>query len=121
MLPPAATPGNYAVLDAKERPVAGVSVSLPARETVLDRVPIDELEAALGKGCVIRPGQAASLGDLLRQSRPSPVELLPALMIGLLVFLAVESLLANRFYKRPPAEQQSIRQLAAPLTAKGNA
>ena len=41
-------------------------------------------------------------------------------MIALLVFLTVESLLANRFYKRPAVEQPTIRQLAAPLTAKGN-
>jgi hypothetical protein len=95
-------------------------VTLPPRETILERVPTDELEAALGEGAVVRPGQAASLGDLLRQTRPSPVELLPAMMVALLVFLAVESLLANRFYKRPAAEQQTIRQLAAPLTAKGN-
>ena len=120
LLPQATTPGNYVVLDAKERPVAGVSVTLPARETILERVPLDELEAALGKGAVVRPGQGLSLSDLLRQTRPSPIELLPAMMIALLVFLTVESLLANRFYKRPAAEELTIRQLTAPLTAKGN-
>jgi len=95
-------------------------VNLPPRETILERIPIEELEPSFGKGSVIQPGQAASLSDLLRQTRQSPIELLPAMMIALLVFLTVESLLANRFYKRPAVEQPTIRQLAAPLTAKGN-
>ena len=119
-LPQAVMPGNYLILDAKDRPVAGFSVNLPPRETALDRVPIEELETVLGKDTVIRPGQAASLGDVLRASRPAPIELLPAMMIALLVFLTVESLLANRFYKRPAAQELTIRQITAPMTAKGN-
>ena len=119
-LPQAVMPGNYVVLDAKERPVTGFSVNLPPRETALDRVPVEELESVLGEGAVVRPGQATSLGDVLRETRPSPVELLPALMIALLVFLTVESLLANRFYKRPAAQELTIRQITAPMTAKGS-
>ena len=119
-LPQAVMPGNFVVLDAKDRPIAGFSINLPPRETALDRVPVEELEAVLGEGAIIQPGQATSLGDVLRASRPAPVELLPAMMIALLVFLTVESLLANRFYKRPAAQELTIRQITAPMTARGS-
>ena len=62
-----------------------------------------------------------SLQDALAAARPAPVELLPALMIALLVGLTVESLLANRFYRRPASGEgpASVRQMTATLTAGG--
>jgi hypothetical protein len=96
--------GNYLVLDGKNQPVAGFSLDIPAVETDLERVPVEQLEQVLGKGCVVQVAGSSSLRDALASARRPPLELLPLLMMTLLVVLTVESLLANRFYRRTPEE-----------------
>lgn len=50
-----------------------------------------------------------SLKDALMGMRPSPLELLPFLMMAILAALTDESLLANRFYRRTaPAVASAI-------------
>jgi hypothetical protein len=46
------------------------------------------------------------MNDALTGMRPPPLELLPWLMMAVLLVLTVESMLANRFYRRaaPDAE-----------------
>lgn len=97
----AQAPGNYQVLDGKGRPLTGFSLDVPARESDLDRVPTEELEQVLGTGSVIQVGRTLGLREALARSRPAPIELLPYLMMLLLVVLTLDSLLANRFYRRP--------------------
>jgi hypothetical protein len=100
-VPQAVTPGHYVVVDGKGRTLAGFSLNVRAEENDLARVPIEEIEAVLGKGAVLQVGRSASLREALQSSRPPPVELLPYLMVLLLLVLTVESLLANKFYRRP--------------------
>lgn len=105
-LPQAIVPGNYAVRDAKKRIVAGCSLNVRPQESELERVPAEEIEAVLGKETLLQVGRTISLKDAMTGIRPPPVELLPWLMMAVLVVLMVESLLANRFYRRaaPDAE-----------------
>jgi hypothetical protein len=100
-LPQAVAPGNYAVFDNKlQHRVAGCSLNVRAEESLLDRVPAEEIEEVLGKGSVVQAGRSVSLKEALQGLRGPPVELLPWLMIALLLVLTAEGVLANRFYRR---------------------
>lgn len=105
-LPQAVTPGNYAVHDANKRLIAGCSLNVRPQESELERVPAEEIESVLGKESLLQVGRTISLKDALTGMRPPPLELLPWLMMALLIVLTVESVLANRFYRRaaPAAE-----------------
>ncbi|MFO0840983.1 MAG: hypothetical protein U0797_01110 [Gemmataceae bacterium] len=102
VLPQAAAAGNYQMLDGKGVVRAAFSLDVAAREGDLDRVPVAELEEALGTGSVLQVGRSLSIADALRDARQPPVELLPYLMLLLLAVLTFEGLLANRFYRRVP-------------------
>jgi hypothetical protein len=93
--------GNYVVLDARGQPAAGFSLAVREQESNLERVPVEELEAALGSGVVLEVGQAVRLKDAIDRFRPPPFEVLPWLMLLLLAVLAGENVLSNRFYRRP--------------------
>jgi hypothetical protein len=99
-LPQAASPGDYAVRTADNRTVAAFSLNVRPQESDLERVPAEEIEAILGKDTLLQVGRTVSLKDALLGMRPPPVELLPWLMMAVLIVLTVESLLANRFYRR---------------------
>ncbi len=104
-LPQAVAPGNYAVRDGNKRIVAGCSLNVRPREGNLERVPAEEITAVLGKDTLLQVGRTISLKDALLGLRPPPVELLPWLMMAVLIVLTIESVLANRFYRRAaPAE-----------------
>jgi hypothetical protein len=104
-----ANPGNFQVLagDAGRgaRRVAAFSLNPRPDEYQLDRVPAEQIEALLGEGSVLPVGRTASLRDRLQERWAQPLDLAPWLLVALLLFLAVESLLANRFYRRPAAEE----------------
>jgi hypothetical protein len=108
-VPQAQAAGNYLVLDRNGQPAAGFSLNVVAAESDLERVPVEELEAVLGKDSVIAVGRSVSLADALKTRRPPPIELLPYLMILLLIVLALESLLGNRFYRRVPEAEEPRR------------
>ncbi len=113
VIPQAQAAGNYVVLDGKGQPAAGFSINVVAAESDLDRVPVEELEAVLGKDTVIEVGRTVRLHDVLTKLLPPPVELLPYLMILLLLVLALESLLANRFYRKS-AEPEGAGRMKEP-------
>jgi hypothetical protein len=102
-LPQAVTPGNFSILDGKNRLVAGCSVNIRPEESLLERVPAEEIEAALGPKSVLQVGRALTLEDALQGLHAPPLELLPWLMIATLLVLAGESLLANYFNRRKGA------------------
>jgi Aerotolerance regulator N-terminal len=79
----------------------GFSMNPSGEESNLERVPIDQIEALLGDKSVAAADKSLKLRDILSGKFSSPVELFPFLMIVLLLFLAFENLLANRFYKEP--------------------
>jgi hypothetical protein len=110
-------PGNFTVVDAKGKPFAGFSLNVRAEESDLERVPVEDIEAALGEGVVLAPERKLNVGDVLQSRWAPPVELLPYFMMFLFLVLTVESLLANFFYRRQPpspAEPQPQPQGVAP-------
>jgi hypothetical protein len=93
-------PGNYRVRDSKASIVAAFSVAVRPEESHLERVPVEELESALGKDTVVSSERGTNLRDLLQSRWPAPFEFLPWLMMFLLLAMTFESLLANKFYRR---------------------
>ncbi|MFM7150988.1 MAG: hypothetical protein ACKO23_14200, partial [Gemmataceae bacterium] len=102
-VPQATVPGNYQILDAKGKVVQAFSLDVSARESDLSRIPVEELEELFGENSVIGVNRTSTLVESLAASRPSPIELLPYLMILLLLVMGLESWLANRFYRVRPA------------------
>ena len=78
----------------------GFSVNAPAEESNLERLPVEEIEKLFGAGAVSPASKELKLTDILSGKFTQPIELFPFLMILLLMVLAVENLLANKFYRR---------------------
>src|SRR5262249_3235443 len=101
----AVLPGNYMPFDPNDgphhpKPAACFSLTASPEECQLDRVPVEEIEALLGPGSVWSIERGLTLGDALQGRWLQPLELFPWLMIVVLLVLAVENLLANKFYRR---------------------
>jgi hypothetical protein len=103
-LPQAIKPGNY-VIEADGKRVASFSVNLSPEETVLQRLPVAQVESLFGKGAIVPVDVRADLRTAMSGQWSQPVELFPFLMVALLFVLAVENLLANKFYRREPEAQ----------------
>ena len=99
-------PGNYKLL-GKESLVSAFTLNVPPEENRLTRVPIEQIESLFGEGAVINADKTIDLGEALQNHWSQPVELLPTLMILLLLLLAVENLLANKFYRKEPEAKGS--------------
>lgn len=98
-------PGNYSLENlnaaAPADPVlARFSVNLPPEENDLTRVSDAEIEDLLGAGSIVTAERGAQLHELLKGQWNEPLELFPYLMILLLFVLALENLLANKFYRK---------------------
>jgi hypothetical protein len=96
------TPGNYTLIGADERPTAWFSMNVAPGKSQLGRVPPEQIEALLGADALLPVGHSTSLRDALQGLWGQPDELFPWLMILLLLILAVENLLANKFYRKQP-------------------
>jgi hypothetical protein len=99
-----AEPGNYILEGRKteanqKQLVAGFSVQMPAEESDLTRVPEPDIEALAGSGSVVAAGRHVELRQALAGHWSEPFEVFPWLMVLLLFVLAVENLLANKFYR----------------------
>ena len=68
-------------------------------------MPVEQIEDVLGPGAVLPLDFKSDLHDSLAQRWNQPVELFPWLMLALLFLLAVENLLANRFYRREDSKE----------------
>ena len=107
VLKQAVLPGNYNLDGVKGdgstgKPVAGFSVNIPQEESDLTRVPPAEIEALFGPATVVPVERKTNIRESLQGHWNQPLELFPFLMILLLLVLAVENLLANKFYKKEP-------------------
>jgi hypothetical protein len=102
----AAMPGNYKVTGSDGSVVACFSVNIQPEESQLAQVPREQIERVFGPGAVLPIEHKASLRDALQSHWSQPIELLPWLMILVLLLMAAENLLANRFYRpqSPAAE-----------------
>jgi hypothetical protein len=97
------TPGNFTVIVPKKDTtelVGAYSLNCRSEESLLDPVPVEEIEKVLGPGSVVPVGQDRNLREALQGHWNRPLDLLPWLLIAVLLVLAVENLLANRFYRR---------------------
>lgn len=100
--PKTSTPGNFEVKGVTEWR-EGFSLNVPAEESTLDKVPVEAIEELTGKDTVVPVGKDLNLQDALRglETFRPPVDLFPWLLIAVLLLLALEGLVANRFYRRP--------------------
>ncbi len=92
--------GNYSLLGVNPGQTTALhkfSINVPGAESDLSRVPIGDIESVLGKDSLAPQDRNTPLLDTLNWDEP--MELFPWLMIALLFLLALESLLANRFYR----------------------
>ncbi|HXG12789.1 MAG TPA: hypothetical protein VNK04_23725, partial [Gemmataceae bacterium] len=98
----AVMPGAFTLYDSKGTRVACFAVNVRPEESQLaPQVPPDQIESLLGAGSVLPVGRGGSLREALQGRWLQPWELFPWLMILLLLALAVENLLANKFYRKP--------------------
>jgi len=99
----------------KDNLVAAFSLNVSPEENRLTRVPPEPIEALLGPGSLIQADQKTDLSETLQNHWSQPVELLPTLMILLLLVLAVENLLANKFYRQEPVEKEKLPLMVIPV------
>ena len=95
--------GNYRIEVRKEnrREFIGFSVNLQTGESRLERVSRDEVAAAFPPGSVVFASSREELARAFGELRAGR-EVFPYLALVLLVILAAEGYLANRFYRRQP-------------------
>jgi hypothetical protein len=104
--------GNYRVM-GEGNTIGAFSLNVAPEESILDRVPAEKIEALFGEGAVLPLDAKSNLREALQGHWSQPVELLPWLMIVVLLVLAVENLLANKFYRREPEEGEKAPALQA--------
>jgi hypothetical protein len=92
-------PGSYEVSGADGKPTGGFSMNVDREESDLTQIPPSEIEALFGPGSVMRMTPKANLRDALQSRWSQPLELLPWLLMILVLALAAENFLANRFYR----------------------
>ena len=98
----AVSPGNFRVYGNDGKPMAAFSLNIPPEESQLVPVAAEKIETLFGPNSILSLDQKANLHEALQGHWSQPVELLPWLMVLLLLLLAIENLLANKFYRRAP-------------------
>jgi Aerotolerance regulator N-terminal len=81
----------------------GFSINAPVEESNLDRLAPEAIADLFGPEALTPADKKRDLADILSGRFSQPIELFPFLMILLLMVLAVENLLANKFYRRKRA------------------
>jgi hypothetical protein len=97
-------PGHYVLSAGDWSTRFSVNVS-PEECLLLPRLGTDAIEEVFGPDSIVQVGQTRRLKDALEGQFRQPVELFPWLMILLLLALAVENLLANKFYRQRPVAE----------------
>ena len=93
--------GNYTlhgIANQDKIALAKFSINVAGAESDLSRVPISDIEDVLGSGAVVPQDRKTALPNTLAWDEP--IELFPWLMLALLFLLALENLLANKFYRQ---------------------
>jgi hypothetical protein len=100
-------PGHYTVTGGGKL-TAAFSLNLPPGESQLTpRLSAASIEDVFGPESLITLGQTRKLREGMEGQFKQPVELFPWLMLLLLVALAVENWLANKFYRRKGSEPEA--------------
>ena len=89
------------------REVAKFSINARPEEADLSRADAEEIQKLLGTNAIVPIAQSGNLRDVLQSHWPQPVELFFWLMVLVLFVLALECLLANRFYRQPRLEAET--------------
>lgn len=97
------TAGNFTVTSEDGKWSDGFSINAPVEESNLDRLPPEAIADLFGPEALTPADKRLSLEKILDGRFTQPIELFPFLMILLLMVLAVENLLANKFYRRKRA------------------
>lgn len=92
-------PGNYQLSVYAVKWRDGFSLNVPAEESVLEKVPVEVIENLTGKDSVVPLDKNRDLRDAI-DGKLHPIDLFPWLLIAVLILLASEGLVANRFYRR---------------------
>ncbi|HEY5311447.1 MAG TPA: hypothetical protein VIK18_02970, partial [Pirellulales bacterium] len=96
-------PGNYQVKAGGNEGVnLGFSINLPLEATQLTRIGEPQLDAVFGS-LHVRPARSDEQIEREVQTGRTGHELFPLLILGLVAILALEHLLANRFYRETRA------------------
>jgi hypothetical protein len=95
-------PGNFRLSVEKDgvKWEDGFGLNVPAEEGTLEKVPAEGVEDLTGKGTVVPLDKNVSLRDVIPVILDQPVDLFPWLLILVLLLLAAEGVVANRFYRR---------------------
>ncbi len=98
---PLLTPGSFALYpDGVESPWRfRFSLTVPPGESDLQPIPADSVAELFGPDAEIPVDRQAKLDDLIKLRQKNTFELFPALILLVLIFFAVEGVMANRFYK----------------------
>lgn len=94
------TAGSF-TLEAEDRTwKEGFSLNPPVEESNLERIAVTEIEAVFNESAVIPATKPLPLKDIMSGKFRTDLELFPFLMIILLLVMASENLLANKFYRK---------------------
>ena len=99
-VPGAVAPDNYRLRDG-DKTAAAFSVNLTPEEVAPARMAKADIENVFGADTVLAGDRKADFRQLLQGHWHEPIELYPYLMVAILMLLAFENLLANRFYRQP--------------------
>lgn len=93
-------PGNFVLSVGSANWRDGFSLNVPADESTLEKVSVETIEDLTGQNSVVPVDKNLSLWDALTRVMNQPIDLFPWLLIAVLLLLAVEGLVANRFYRK---------------------
>jgi hypothetical protein len=78
----------------------GFSLNVPVEESHLERLPPEPIQELFGAETMFTADKKLSLTDILSGKFTQPIELFPFLMILLLLVLAMENWMGNKFYRK---------------------
>jgi hypothetical protein len=94
------TAGSFTVQSEDGKWTDGFSIQVPVEESNLERLPPESIQELFGPDSIFTADKKLGLDQMLSGKFTQPIELFPFLMILLLIVLAVENLLANKFYRK---------------------
>jgi hypothetical protein len=78
----------------------GFSLNVPVEESNLERLPPEAISELFGPETIFAVDKKLALDDILSGKFTQPIELFPFLMILLLLVLAMENWMGNKFYRK---------------------
>ncbi len=92
--------GAFTLTSEDSKWTDGFSLNVPTEESNLERLAPDSILELLGPDAVSTADKKLPLSEILSGKFTQPIELFPFLMILLLLVLAMENWMGNRFYRR---------------------